>query len=85
MYPLLKTDERVAAWGLNMMKIARPRSGVQPHGLGVALQLDHRMGSKWLIEKMHILGYCESYAEVTNYKYCILRDKFKTQMQEQSS
>ena len=85
MYPLLKTDERVAEWGLNMMKIARPRSGVQPHGLGVALQLDQRMGSKWSIEKMHILGYCESYAEVTNYKYCILRDKFKTQMQEQSS
>jgi len=49
-----------------------------PFNMKFALQLDHRFGSKWLIEELHGLGFCESYFEVGNYKYCYLRNKMKS-------
>jgi hypothetical protein len=58
--PIVKTDERVAVWGQNFIKAFRPRSGVMPHQMGLAIQLDHRFGSKWIINKLHQLGYTES-------------------------
>ena len=54
--PIVKTDERVAVWGQNFIKAYRPRSGVLPHQMGLAIQLDHRFGSKWMINKFHRLG-----------------------------
>ncbi len=72
--PIVKTDERVATWGQNFIKAYRPRSGVLPYYMGLAIQLDHRFGSKWLINKFHQLGYTESYSEIQRYKYCFLND-----------
>lgn len=73
--PIVKTDERVAVWGQNFIKACRPRSGVLPYQMGLAIQLDHRFGSKWMINKLHRLGYTESYSETQNYKYCFLNDR----------
>jgi len=73
--PIVKTDERVATWGQNFIKAYRPRSGVLPYQMGFAIQLDHRFGSKWLLNKLHRLGYTESYAEMLNYKYCFLNGR----------
>lgn len=73
--PLVKTDERVAIWGQNFVKAYRPRSGVLPYQLGLAIQLDHRFGSKWMLNKFHRLGYTESYAETQHYKYCFINDR----------
>ena len=73
--PLAKTDERVAIWGQNFMKAYPPRSGVLPYQMGLAIQLDHRFRSKWMINKLHWLGYTESYAETQRYKYCFLNDR----------
>lgn len=73
--PILKTDERVAIWGQNFIKAYRPRSGVLPYQMGLAIQLDHRFGSKWMLNKLHRLGYTESYAETQSYKYCFLNDR----------
>lgn len=39
--PIVKTDERVAVWGQNFIKASRPRSGVLPYQMGLAIQLDH--------------------------------------------
>lgn len=72
---IVKTDERVAAWGQNFIKACRPRSGVLPYQMGLAIQLDHRFGSKWMINKLHRLGYTESYSETQNYKYCFLNER----------
>uniref|UniRef100_UPI00358EB569 uncharacterized protein n=1 Tax=Myxine glutinosa TaxID=7769 RepID=UPI00358EB569 len=72
--PIVKTDERVAIWGQNFIKAYRPRSGVLPYQIGLAIQLDHRFGSKWMLNKLHRLGYSESYAETQSYKYCFLND-----------
>ncbi len=71
----MKTDERVATWWQNFIKAYRPRSGVLPYHKGLAIQLDHRFGSKWLINKFHQLGYTESYSKIQRYKYCFLNDK----------
>ena len=73
--PIVKTDERVAVWGQNFVKAYRPRSGVLPYQMGLATQLDHRFGSKWMLNKFHRLGYTESYAETQSYKYCYLNEK----------
>ena len=42
--------------------------------MGLAIQLNHRFGSKWLLNKLHRLGYTESFTETQNYKYCFLND-----------
>ena len=73
--PIVKTDERVAVWGQNFIKACRPRSGVLPYQMGLAIQLDHRFGSKWMLNKFHRLGYSESYSELQNYKYCFLNSR----------
>ncbi|CAB4039508.1 Hypothetical predicted protein [Paramuricea clavata] len=73
--PIVKTDERVAVWGQNFVKAYRPRSGVLPYQMGLAIQLDHRFGSKWMLNKFHRLGCTESYAETQSYKYCYLNEK----------
>ena len=73
--PIVKTDERVAVWGQNFIKACRPRSEVLPHQMGLAIQLDHRFGSKWMLNKLHRLGYTESYSETQNYKYCFLNSR----------
>ena len=62
------------------MKICRPRSVVLPFTLRLGLQIDHRFGSKWLIDEVHSFGFSESYHEVGNYKYCYLRNKLKSKM-----
>ena len=73
--PIAITDERVAVWGQNFIKACRPRSGVLPYQMGLAIQLDHRFGSKWMLNKFHRLGYTESYTEIQNYKYCFLNSR----------
>ena len=73
--PIVKTDEKVAVWGQNFIKACRPRSGVLPYHMGLAIQLDHRFGSKWMLNRLHQLSYTESYAETHNYKYCFLGNK----------
>ena len=78
--PLIKTEKRIAAWGQSIIKTCRPRSGVLPFTMRFALQIDHRFGSKWLIEELHSFGLCESYHVVGNYKYCYLRNKLKLDM-----
>ena len=73
--PFVKADEKLAIRGQNFIKAYRLRSGVLPYHLGFAIQLDHRFGSKWMLNKLHHLGYSESYAETQNYNYCFLNDK----------
>ena len=40
--------------------------------MGLAIQLDHRFGSKRLLNKFQWFGSTESYAETQRYKYCFL-------------
>ena len=47
-----------------------------PLPLRFVLQLDHRFGSKWLLNELHSFGLCESYSETSLYKYKYTRNKF---------
>ena len=51
--PLLKQGKRVAFWSQSIVKMSRPRSGVLPLPMCLALQLEGRFGSKWLLDGMH--------------------------------
>ena len=79
--PLLKQDRHVAFWGQSIIKTSRPRSGVLPLPLRFALQLEHRFGSRWLLDEMHSYGFSESYHEVSNYKYCYNSNNVKVKIQ----
>ena len=79
--PLLKSDIKVAFWGQNLIRCSRPRSGVVSLPLRFALQLDHQFGSKWLLNKLHSFGLCESYNETSQYKYNYIRNKFHVEIE----
>ena len=72
---IVKDKGKVTVWGQNIISMCRPRSGILPRNLALAIQLDHKFGSKWLIEELHSYGYCVSYSELQNYKYCHLKNK----------
>ena len=83
--PLLKQDRGVAFWGQSIIKTSRPRSGVLPLPMRFALQLEHRFGSKRLLDEMHSLGFSKSYHQVSNYKYCYIANKVKVKIQSSNS
>ena len=43
--------------------------------MGLAGQLSHQFGSKWMLNKLHLFGYTESYSEIQNHKYCYLNSR----------
>ena len=43
--------------------------------------LDHRFGSKWLLNELHSFGLCESYNETSQYKYNYIRNKFHVEIE----
>ena len=73
--PIVKSVDKLATWSQNLLKAYKPRSAIMPSQLGLTIQLDHKFGSKWLIDRLHRLGYCESYVELHNYKYCSINSK----------
>ena len=75
----LESDTLQEIWGQNFVKAIRPRSGVLPYQLGLTVQLDHHFGSKYLIEKLHSLKYCESYKELQNFKLTLLKNDLSSQ------
>ena len=83
--PLLKQDRRVAFWGQSIIKTSRLRSGVLPLPMRFALQLEHRFGSKWLLDEIHSLRFSKSYHEVSNYKYCYIGNNVKVKIQSSNS
>ena len=72
---LIGSKKCVNAWAQNIISALRPRSGPVPLQLGLALTMDHKFGSKHLIELLNKLGYCASYAEVLRYKWSYLKNR----------
>ena len=83
--PLLKQDRRVAFWGQSIIKTSRLRSGVLSLPMRFAFQLEHRFGSRWLLDEIHSLGFSKSYHEVSNYKYCYIGNNVKVKIQSSNS
>ena len=68
-----KTPELSDIHSQFFVKSARPRSGPLPFLLGLGVEMDHQFGSKWLIERLRGIGVSESYKEVANYKWNVLK------------
>ena len=69
-------------WGQAFFKALRPRSGPMPYILGLALELEHKFGSKYLIDRLHSMQYCESYAEMLMYKWSYLKHLLQKKVAE---
>ena len=57
-------DLRVASIGQAIMQAARPRILIAPLQVGLAVQMHHCFGSKFLIDSLYSLGYSSSHREV---------------------
>ena len=61
---------KVAAIGQSIVQAVRPRAFIAPLQLGLAVQMHHHFGSKFLVESLHSQGFCSSYKEVQAYEKC---------------
>ena len=61
------TRKKVGSIGQAIMQAARPRALMSPLQLGLAVQLHHHFGSRFLIDLLHALGFCSSYSEVQRF------------------
>ena len=68
--------------GTKLYWVSEHRSGVLPCLLGLAVQRDRQFGSKWPIERLHLMKVCESYAELQTYKWSIIRDVLKERLEK---
>ena len=50
------------------MYTVRPRSVIPPIPFGLGVEMDHVIGSKWVINELYRLGFSISYNEVTRFK-----------------
>jgi len=57
-----------------IVQAARPRSSISPVLFGVAVDMDHTFGSKWLVTELSRLGFSLTYDEVLRYKQSVLQD-----------
>ena len=55
-----------------IVQATRPHSTIQPTPFGLAIQIDHSFGSKFLIQQLARLGMCVSYDGVIRYKQSVV-------------
>ncbi|KAK7111484.1 hypothetical protein V1264_011106 [Littorina saxatilis] len=63
-------DIKVAAIGQALAQAARPKILLAPLQVGLAVELHHLFGSKFIVEHVNKLGFCSSYAEVRRFEQC---------------
>ena len=61
--------------GRAIVQSSRPRSVIAPTMFGVGIEMDHLLGSKWLINELSHLGFFISYDEVVRYKQSAIQSE----------
>ena len=61
------TEKKQASLGHAIIQAARPRGIIAPLQLGLAIQMHHHFGSKFLVDSLHQHGFCCSYVEVQKF------------------
>jgi hypothetical protein len=61
-------DVKLGSIGQAIIQACQPRSIIAPLPLGLAVQMHHHFGSKYLIEVLNSLGFCVSYWETQKYE-----------------
>ena len=65
---LVKDELKQQSVGQAITYAARPRSFIPPILFGLAVEVDHVFGSRWLIDELNQLGFSVSYSEVMRFK-----------------
>ena len=58
--------------GQAIVSAVRPQSCITPILFGLGVDVDHVLGSRWLIDHLNKLGFCISMNEVTRYKQSVI-------------
>ena len=72
---LLPSEVKQGSIGQCILKALKPNSVIPPLMFGLAVEVDHVIGSKWLNNELSRLGFCLSYSEVQRYKQSVLVHK----------
>ena len=72
---IIKTPTKVVSIGQAIVHITRPRSCLAPVPFGLAVQVNHVFGSKWLISQLSRLGFSVGPEEVTRYKQSVVENE----------
>ena len=54
---------------------ARPNSFISPILFRVCVEMDHMLGSKWLLTELNLLGFSTSSEEVARYKQSVVENE----------
>ena len=61
--------------GQAIVHASRPRSSLPPILFGIATEMDHVFGSKWLVTELNRLGFSLSYDEIQRYKQSVIENE----------
>lgn len=61
---LIKSNLKQNSIGQIIVQAAKPKSSLMPLPFGLAVELDHVFGSKWLLNELYQLGFSSTYTEV---------------------
>lgn len=50
------------------MQAIRPRALVVPLQIGLGIQVHRQIGSRFLVDTLHKLGFCSSYSEIQKFE-----------------
>ena len=60
-------ERKIASIGQAIIQAARPRVLIAPLQIGLAVQMHHHYGFKFLIDSLNSHGFCFSYTEVKKF------------------
>ena len=69
---IVKSGLRQVSIGQAIVQSTRPRPYLSPVLFGVAVELDHLFGSKWLLTELNKLGFCLGPDEVNRFKQSVV-------------
>ena len=68
-------ERKIASIGQAIIQAARPRVLIAPLQIGLAVQMHHHYGSKFLIDSLNSHGFCSSYTEVKKFEMSAAQTK----------
>ena len=76
---LIRPELKQKSIGQAIVQAAKPKSAIMPILFGLAVELDHVFGSKWLLDELYQLGFCSTYTEVSRFKQSAMVTEDATQ------
>ena len=68
-------ERKIDSIGQAIIQAARPRVLIAPLQTGLAVQMHHHYGSKFLIDSLNSHGFCSSYTEVKKFEMSAAQTK----------